>query len=144
MAFDTKKFETTTFKDRVADVPVPRLAAFFDKKEKPVWIVRGITGPESAQAKQAVQNNQNIEAVLKAIGSKKKKDIVDGVKELMKLDSEKVPDELVLRYAWLKFGSVKPVCSHELAMSLALNFSEDFYALTNKIMGLTGMGRVGE
>ena len=30
MGFNPEKFSTTTFKDRVQAVPVPRLAAFFD------------------------------------------------------------------------------------------------------------------
>ena len=149
MPFDIKKFETAAFKDRVEEVHVPRLAIFFNsddknEKEKPVWKVRGLTGEESAIAKQAVSENKNIEAILEAIGSKSKKNLVEGVKELAGLSSDKVPDELVQRYSWLEHGSVDPICSHELAMKLAMNFPEDFFLLTNKIMQLTGAGRVGE
>lgn len=149
MKFDTEKFNTTTFKDRVEAMPVPRLAAFFnlEEGEAPTWVVRGLTGEESAIAKQAVQENQNIEAVLKAVGSKIGKDLEAGVKELAGLHSasdEKVPDELIQRFSWLTMGSVDPICDHELAVKLAENFPEDFYQLTNKIMQLTGQGRVGE
>jgi hypothetical protein len=144
MAFDIKKFEAATFKDRIEVVPVPRLAMFFNNKEKPEWKIRGRTGEESAIAKQAVTDNKNIDAILQAIGSKSKKELVDGIKELAGLSSEKVPDELVQRYSWLEHGSVDPVCSHELAMKLAQNFPEDFFLLTNKIIQLTGAGRLGE
>jgi hypothetical protein len=146
MSFNIEKFETTNFKDRVEGVPVPRLKAFFDlkKDESPVWKVRGLTGLESAMAKQAVSENQNIDAILAAIGSKVKKDLVDGIKELTGVGSEKVPDELVQRYSWLEKGSVDPVCTHDTAMKMAENFPEDFYLLTNKIMQLTGAGRLGE
>jgi len=146
MSFDIKKFETINFKDRVESVPVPRLKQFFKlkKNEKPVWKVRGLTGEESAIAKQAVSDNKNIDAIIQAIGTNSKKDLVEGIKELAGLSSEKVPDELVQRYSWIKHGSVDPECSHEMAMKLAVNFPEDFYLLTNKIMQLTGMGRLGE
>ena len=146
MSFDSKKFETTSFKDRVESVPVPRLKQFFKlkKNEKPVWKVRGLTGEESAIAKQAVADNKNIDAIIAAISSKAKKELTEGIKELAGLSSDKAPDELVQRYSWIKHGSVDPLCSHEMAMKLALNFPEDFYLLTNKIMQLTGMGRLGE
>ncbi len=148
MNFDIKKFEAANFKDRVESVPVPRLTQFFSdkgkKKATPAWKVRGLTGEESAIAKQAVSENKNIDAILQAIGSKGKKDLVEGIKELAGLSSDNVPDELVQRYSWLENGSVDPVCSHEMAMKLAQNFPEDFYLLTNKIMQLTGMGRLGE
>lgn len=141
--FDIEKFQTTKFKDRTEDVKVPRLKAFFGDDE-PVWKIRGLTGLESAVAKQAVQDNKNIDAVLTAIGSRVKGDIVEGVKELAGLSGEKVPDELVQRYSWLKQGSVDPVCDQDTAMRLAENFPEEFYLITNKIMQLTGAGRLGE
>ena len=143
MGFDLKAFESANFTDRVEEVPVPRLAAFFKEDEKPVWKVRGLTGVESAIAKQAVQMNSNVDAVLKALGSKAGKDIVEAAEELTG-SSDKVPDEMVQRYSWITQGSVDPKCTHKMAMKLARNFPEDFYLLTNKIMQLTGAGRLGE
>ncbi len=143
MGFDIKKFETTNFKDRIEVVPVPRLKMFFDENDAAEWTIRGLTGVESAIAKEAVRQNSNIDAVIKAIGSNAKRDIVDGVKELVGITG-KTPDEIVQRYSWLVQGSVEPVCTHEMAMKLSSNFPEDFYLLTNKIMDLTGDGRVGE
>jgi predicted alpha/beta hydrolase family esterase len=144
MGFDLAKFESATFKDRTEAVPVPRLAAFFGKKDQAVWVVRGLTGVESAIAKQAVQQNSNIEAVLKALGSKVSKEIAEAAEELTGTAADKVPDEMVQRYSWLVHGSVDPKCSHSMAMKLAKNYPEDFYLLTNKIMQLTGAGRLGE
>lgn len=144
MPFDLKKFEATRFTDRVESVPVPKLAPFFPADEPPAWKVRGLTGMESAIAKQAVTDNKNTDLILSAIGSKLAAEKIDGIRELAGLASDRVPDELVQRYSWLEQGSVEPVCSHELAMRLADNFPEEFFLLTNKIMRLTGMGRVGE
>ncbi len=144
MSFNVKKFQTANFTDRIESVAVPMLSQFFSKNDQPVWKIRGLTGEESAIAKQAVQDNKNIDAVLQAVGSNNKKELVEGIKELAGLSADSVPDELVQRYSWIEQGSVDPVCTHEMAMKLALNFPQDFYLLTNKIMALTGKGRVGE
>ena len=146
MAFDIEKFTAANFNDRTEDVPVPRLKAFFKLKkgENPVWKIRGLTGLESASAKQAVADNKNMDAIIKAIGTTIQADKVAGIRELAGLASDAAPDDLVLRYSWLKSGSVDPVCDQALALKLATNFPEDFYLLTNKIMMLTGQGRLGE
>lgn len=143
MGFDLEKFESAQFTDRVESVPVPRLARFFDEGDEAVWKVRGLTGQESAHANQAVSNNKNMDAILSAISTKVQQDKIDGIRELAGL-TDAVPDELVKRYSWLTQGSVDPVCSHETAMKLARNYPEDFYLLTNKILQLTGQGRLGE
>ena len=143
MGFDIKKFEATTFNDRTETIQVPRLKMFFGEGEVAEWKVRGLTGVESAIAKEAVRKNSNIEAVIKAISSAKASDVVEGVKEIVGI-TDNVPDEIVQRYSWLTQGSVDPICTHEIAMKLGSNFPEDFFLLTNKIIGLTGEGRVGE
>jgi len=144
MPFNVEKFESTVFEDRVADVPVPGLAAFFDEGEAPVWKVRGLTGLESAISNQAVQNNKNVDAILGAIDTKIKKEKIEGIRQLAGLSGGSVPDDLVKRYVWLTRASVDPVCTHELAMKLANEKPEEFYLLTNKILQLTGQGRLGE
>ena len=142
MSFDSQKFMTIDFKDRIESVPVPRLKKFFEGD--PVWKVRGLTGLESAIAKKAAQDNKSISAIIDAIGTKRKQEMIDGIKELTGIGDDKVPDELVQRYSWIEQGSVDPECDHDLAMALARNFPEDFYHLTNRIMALTGAGRLGE
>lgn len=148
MGFDTQKFETTNFRDRVESVPVPRLAQFFGKDEEPVWKIRGLTGLESAIAKQEVTENQmqKIKKIVEALGSKAPSAVAEVAKLLVNVKTEDPdpPNELILRYGWLEYGSVDPVCSHEMAMKLAHNFYEDFLVLTNKIGELSGDGRLGE
>lgn len=152
MIFDADKYSATEFRDRTAEVPVPQLKSFFkpdeDGKEvdagKCVWVVRGLDGPESAKARQAVEENRNIEAVLNALVSTIPKEKAEGIKDIMSINSDKVPDDLVRRYSWLSQGSVEPKCDHRLAMLIAKNHPETFYALTNKIIQLTGQGRLGE
>ena len=150
MSFNTEKFERAKFKDRTESVPVaefsPDIAKFFDLKkgEKPAWTIRALTGEELAIANQAVSENKAIEAVIEAATSRMKKEKVEGIKELAGIATEKVPDDLVKRYSILEQGSVDPVCSHELAMKLAREFATVFNLLTNKIIILTGAGRLGE
>ena len=115
MGFDIEKFENANFKDRIETVPVPRLKRFFKLKkgEEPVWIIRGLTGFESALARQEVSENQSakIQKILEAIGSKLPKTVADAVKAMAIEDEEDVPDDLVQRYLWLERCSVDPVCS---------------------------------
>jgi NADPH-dependent glutamate synthase beta subunit-like oxidoreductase len=145
MGFDVAKFETATFEDRTESIPVPILARFFDEGAEPVWVVRGLTGMECALAKQAVRASKNLEVAVESLleGKLNKKNIKE-LKAALGFSSDNVPEELVQRYTWIECGSVNPVCSHEMAMKLAVNFPEDFFDITNKIMGLTGDGRLGE
>lgn len=146
MEFDIEKFEATNFKDRIEKIPVPALKAFFklEEEEEPVWTIRGLTSEELALSTQAVQNNKNLDAILQAVGSSVKKEKIDGIKELAGLSSDRVPEELVKKYSWVKHGSINPVCSDELVKKLALNFPTEFHLISNKIMILTGQGRLGE
>lgn len=150
MGFDIGKFTAARFQDRVKSIPVPRLQAFFfnDEKEdeapEAVWKVRGLTGLESAVAKQATADSRNLEAIIDAIGTNIKSDKIAGIKELAGVGTENVPEDLVQRYSWLVQGSIEPECSQQMALKLAQNFPEDFYLITNMIIQLTGQGRLGE
>lgn len=144
--FDTQKFTSTVFKDRVEEVPVPKLAAFFGDSPA-VWKIRGMTGEECSFAKMAVANNRSLESIIEVIGmagSAGKNDMVEAIKALVDLPSTSAPSEIVERYAWLEYGSVDPVCDRPLAVKLGREFPEVFYLLTNKITRLTGAGRLGE
>jgi hypothetical protein len=147
--FDVAKFNATNFQDRIKSVSVPRLKAFFapDKNGKSpeiVWKVRGLTGLESARAKQAVDDSKNIETIIEAIGTKIKRDKIDAIKELAGVGEDNVPEDLVRRYSFLVQGSIEPECDQSMALKLAQNFPEEFYLITNTILQLTGQGRLGE
>lgn len=154
MEFDLKKFETTNFKDRTKDVPItnPELKKFFKKKkgEKKaggtVWVIRGLSGIESAIAKQAVNDNQMelIKKVSEAINSRLPKDIEDVLSVLVGLDKDSIPNEELLRYGWLEYGSVNPKLSRSQVVKFANNFHEEFLIITNEIGVLSGKGRLGE
>lgn len=151
MKFDTNKYMGISFTDRIRAVPIPNLAKFFivdetaDKDTAAVWIVKGLTGKESAIARQAVADSRNIEAVIESIGSGNFKDKVAAIKKIAGImDEDDVPEDIVRRYSWLVQASVDPVCDYPLAIKIAENHPEEFYLLTNTILTLTSAGRVGE
>jgi len=144
--FDTNKFMTTDFKDRTADIPVPSLKKFFPEDAKPVWTVKCLTANEIATANDAVNDNNEAlkEAVLKligTIGTQEKTNVVNDVSDIKK---DMVNNEIVKRISMLVSGSVSPVCSQEMAVKIAENYSAVFYQLTNKLFELIGQGRLGE
>jgi hypothetical protein len=144
MAFDISKFEQKQFKDRTADIPVPELAKFFGENEKPVWVVKCLSGSELAEANDAVENNRNIDGLIGALAAGSGKEKIEAVKETLGLPTSKAPGELVRRFSLLVSGSVSPKCPQNIAVKLAHNFPTTFYKLTNKIISLTGQGRLGE
>jgi hypothetical protein len=129
-------------------VPVPALKNLFEKNEKPVWIVRGLTGIELAEVREAAQRNLNLEGLIELAASNLPKEKIKAVKEIIGLPgeskSEGSPDDYVRRLAILRLGSVEPEIEQPLAVKLAANYPVIFSKLTDEIMVLTGQGRLGE
>ena len=148
MTFDLNKFEATNYKDRTKKIPVPALKKFFGDKEKPVWTVRGLSGIELAEVREAAQRNLNLESVIELIMSNIPKEKVKAVKDIIGLPgeskSEGSPDDYVRRLAILRLGSVEPKVEQPIAVKLAANHPVTFSTLTDEIMALTGKGRLGE
>lgn len=139
MAFDEKAFmkAAKAAEPRTADVPVPSLAAFFG--DGPAQItVRGLTGPELARVHEQVAKNTNFEAIVKAMASGSADP--EKVKELMGLSTTKQPDEIVRRLHLLATGAVSPTLAVPVCIQIATVCPVEFYALTNRITELTGLG----
>jgi len=144
MTFDIAKFEQKQYKDRTADIPVPELAEFFGEDETPVWTVKCLTASEIAISTEAVANNRNIDGLIGALAAGGSKEKIEAIKETLGLPTDKTPNDLVKRFSTLVSGSVSPECPQNIAVKLAVNFPVTFYNLTNKILELTGQGRLGE
>lgn len=141
MGFDLKKFESAEYKDRQEPVDVPALSAFFGKKEKPVWVVRGLTHAEISRAAEKVSTDQNVEALVEALaGSAKQK--ADGIKSILGVSGDEVPQETKKRLEYLVMCSVDPEITLDVAVKLSVNYPIEFSQITNKILQLTGKGRV--
>jgi hypothetical protein len=141
VAFNTEKFDQSQFQERTTEVPVPELSEFFDKEDKLIWTVRGLTGHELAKVNEAIRLNKDIDSILSGITSETQSEKIEAVKESLGL-TDNTPGDLVRRIAALKNASVDPVTSQEMAVKLADTFPTIFYLLTNKIFELTGEGKM--
>ena len=140
MGFDLAKFDQAQFKERTIEVNVPELSDFFDKDEKQIWIVRGLTGHELAKVNEAVRANKDIDSILSGIMSGIHTEKIDAIRESLGLTDD-TPGDLVRRIAALRAASVEPVISQEISVKLADSFPTTFFLLTNKIFELTGEGK---
>ena len=140
MGFDLAKFDQAQFKERTIEVKVPELSDFFDKDEKQIWIVRGLTGHELAKVNEAVRANKDIDSILSGIMSGIHTEKIDVIRESLGLTDD-TPGDLVRRIAALRAASVEPVISQEISVKLADSFPTTFFLLTNKIFELTGEGK---
>jgi hypothetical protein len=141
MPFDTKKFLKTKFQPRTEEVPVKNLADFFAPGEKPVWIVRGLTGQELGRANEAVEKNKNVAAILDALIGSTSQEKADAIKSAIGLDAGQTPADVVKRLDHLVMGSVAPVCTQEMAVRVCEAYPIEFFMLTNAILKLSGQGQ---
>lgn len=136
-----EKFKQANFEQRTATLPVPTLAAFFDKDEKPELTVRGLTGFEVARARERVTQNTAISELIEKIVGTKASTKIEGLQQALGL-SEDVPSDLVYRIAICEFGVSSVDLEQEDCVKLANTCPETFYQLTSRILELTGMGQV--
>jgi len=141
MPFDPKKFTKTKFEPRTESVPVPDLKEFFDKKEKPVWKVRGLTGTELGRANESAERNKNIAAVIEGLLAASARKKTDSMRKLLGIDDSTPPD-IAKRIDMLVAGSIEPVCDLDLALKLCEAFPVEFFQITTKILELTGKGHM--
>jgi len=141
MPFKLKEFNQAKFHARTEFVRVVELKDFFDEGEEPGFEVKGLTGIEYAQVESEVKANKDIEKIVSGLLSGKAEDVSTSLKDIMGT-GDNVPDELARRLAFFEKGCVKPEGSLELAKKICERFPIDFYAITNKIVNLTGSGQV--
>ena len=139
MGFDADKFMNTKMQPRTADVPVPGLASWFGEGKKPAWKVRGITGQELGQAKQAVENRKDIAALVAGIIGGQSKEKAEAARKIMNID-DAVPANVALNIHLVKLGSVNPAANEDLAVKLCTCYPVEFQIISKKILELTGQG----
>ena len=140
MPFDAEKFLNTKMQPRTADVPVPGLSDWFDGEEKPLWKVRGISGQELGQAKQAVENRKDIAALVAGIIGGQSAEKAESARKIMNID-DTVPANVALNIHLVKLGSVEPVCDEDMSVKLCTCFPVEFQIISKKILELTGQGQ---
>jgi len=139
--FSPDKFLKSKLEPRTDEVEVTALSAWFDKDEKPLWKVRGLSGEEMTKATEAATKQKNLMAVVDALSSNVRKDKVDALKDLLGTN-DSTPVELAKRMEQLVYGSIEPEADLQLAVKLAEHFPVEFMLITNKIIELTGLGSV--
>lgn len=140
--FDTKRFMQEKFEPRTAEVAMTELMDFFDEGEKPVFTVRGLEGFEVGRAKEAAARNRNIRAILEGIVSQRSEDMKDAVRKLIGADDD-VPQEIAEKVEFVLAGLVEPSgWKLDNVLWLCKNFPVNFYALSQKILELTGLGHM--
>ena len=139
MAFDLKKYTAARWADRTEEIPVPDLAAFFGEGEPAVIVVRALDGEELARANAAAENARRALAVAEGLAAGSE-EIAEGIRNLLGM-GEDAPSDYARRLAILEQGAVEPKFDRAAALALARNHGAIFYLLTQKIIGLTGLGR---
>ncbi len=141
MPFNLQRFKTTEFQRRTEDVPVPGLASFFDEDDPAVLTVQNLVGEEIARARLRVSQNSAIDELVSRLVSERAASKIDGIQQALGLGDD-VPDDLVYRIAVAEFGICSADFQQEDCVKMAAVAPEDFYALTQKIFALTGLGQV--
>lgn len=143
MGFDLKKYRSEKFKDRTKDVPVPALQKWFGNGDKPVFVVKGLEGEELFKVRNAVNQNRNIEEIVTQLAAEDVSEKVQGALKALGLGGD-LPDDYVRRLHTVRLGMVKPKCDLDDIKFLAMNHAIIFTNLSEEIMALTGMGKLGE
>jgi len=141
MAFDEKKFMKTNFQPRTQEVPVPDLKDYFSPDEKPIFTVRGLTGPELAHTQEAAAKQQNISALIDGLLSGHTGEKVEAIRKAMGITDD-VPSDIAKRLEMLTIASISPKVTLEVAVKLCDTYPIEFYEITNTITKLTGKGQV--
>ncbi len=140
MPFDLKEFNKTKFEPRTAEVEVPSLAGFFAEDEKPVFVVKGLTGEETARVNEAQVKHKNLGAIVAALAGQDETEKVQALRESLGLSGESMPADLAKRIEMLAHGCVNPELDVQAASKVFRVAPVDGYNLTNKILQLSGQG----
>lgn len=143
MGFNLNKFETEQYKHRERSIPVPALALFFADGEKPEWTIRGLTAIEIAQVRESKKKAQNMEGIIERLASNAPAEKMAAIMDALGINSD-TPDDYVQRVSMLEIASISPKIKRAHAVRLADIAPLDFYKITDEIMNLTGMGKLGE
>ncbi len=143
MAFDLEKFRNTNFTHRVGTVEVPALAAFFDDGEKPIFKVRGLTGQELGYAQENSQKRRRelIDNMVEYLIRESRHDVPEATMKAVGF-YEKWSPKTLLYLELLIIATIEPKLNLKHALKICENFAIEFAELAQKIMALTGQGRI--
>lgn len=110
--------------------------------ETPVFKVRCLEGFEIGKAKEAAARNRNIRAILEGIISDRSEEVTESIKKLLGTGDDVLQD-ISEKIEYVLAGLVEPSdWTLDNVLWLCRNFPVNFYALSQEIMKLTGLGHV--
>ncbi len=144
MGFDLKKFASAKFQDRIVEVSVPQLKAFFAEGEKPVFKIRGLSGEEVFQVREAMKRAEVQEELVRGFLSDNAQEKARAILEELGLQGNSVPEDFVRHIEVILRGTVEPpLMGHRSEIvKLARESSTTFQTLGDQILIATGKGRV--
>lgn len=127
---------------REAEIAVPALAWMFPDGEDAVWVVRNLSSSEFWQANNAADRDNKLKSLVAAMASGENQ--ADAIRDALALNRDDVPDEVRKRIAMIEMGTIKPEIPkdqmHDIAVVLAEHHTEEFFAISNKVMAVTMAG----
>lgn len=136
--FDLEKFRKTEFKPREAEIKFSALkkAGFGDG----VFLVRGLTAPEIAQADTAAEKGKLLTDLVEKLATSSGKEKASALLEGVGISGD-VPELLAKRYEHVSRGVVEPSLTLADVVKLGDAFPIEFSQLANKVLELTGKGQ---
>ena len=119
----------------VVKVGAPALA-----KRIPQFTVQALGGDAIARTHEARDRNISREALYRALSGSSTTDRSEAVAALTGINDQSTPGDIVRRLEVFVLGVVEPAPDLELAIRIKDHFGTDFYAVTNRILTLSGEG----
>ena len=141
MGFNSKSFIDTKYVPRTFKVPVPALKDFFDKADKPEFEVRGLTGVEIGQTNEAINGYDNKVAIVEALLSQQKEEIVSAIKKFIGV-SDDVAKDTALSFEQMILACVNPKVDLQLVKKICKVSPGSFTLISNKIRYLSAQGYI--
>lgn len=138
MGFDLDRFRGADLHPRTIEVKVPELKDWFPEGEEPIFHVRGMTGEEFYNVRQAVQKRTDLQGIAQRLMSGDGGAIAEAVEEFYGA----VPEEFARRVEILIFGCVDPKLDRQSAMKFYKNFPVQAHSVADAILRASGEGSV--
>jgi hypothetical protein len=136
MPFDAKAFAKAKFEPRTAEVRIPELREWFGDDD-PVFVIRGLSGIELAQAMEASSTAKTRAELAEALMDGAIEDKSEAIQSAFGLGPG-APDELIRYHELIIRGCVEPVLTRDVWVTLAERFPVDHTTLAISILNLTG------
>jgi len=138
MSFDLNGFMQAKLSARTTTVKVPELKGWFGDDAEPAFKVRGLTGEEFYQVREATAKRHDIQAMASKMFSGDGQAMAEAIEEFYGA----VPAEYARRIEVLILGCVEPVLDRPAALKIFKNFPSTAHLIVEEILRATGEGSI--